>query len=120
MPTLSSSIVKQQVASMRDVQEALARQVLYGGDLATNLLELAAVSEAELTRLLAESHGLEAGPEGELPRAEERTLRLVPGDLALRHGLYPLDEHDGTLVVAVSDPLPPEVEQDWGSRWASA
>lgn len=114
MPTLSSSIVKQQVASMRDVEEALARQVLYGGDLATNLLELAAVSEAELTRLLAESHGLVPGPDGELPRAEDRTLRLVPGDLALRHGLYPLQERDGTLVVAVSDPLPPEVEQDLG------
>lgn len=114
MPTLSSSIVKQQVASMRDVEEALARQVLYGGDLATNLLELAAVSEAQLTRLLAESHGLEAGPDGELPRAQESTLRLVPGDLALRHGLYPLEEHDGTLAVAVSDPLPPEVEQDLG------
>jgi len=114
MPTLSSSIVKQQVASMRDVEEALARQVLYGGDLATNLLELAAVSEAQLTRLLAESHGLQSGPDGELPRAEERTLRLVPGDLALRHSLYPLEEHDGTLVVAVSDPLPPEVEQDLG------
>ena len=114
MPTLSSAIVKQQVASMRNVEEALARQVLYGGDLATNLLELAAVSEAELTRLLAESHGLEAGPEGELPRADERTLHLVPGDLALRHGLYPLEERDGTLVIAVSDPLPPEVEQDLG------
>ncbi len=99
---------------MRNVEEALARQVLYGGDLATNLLELAAVSEGELTRLLAESHGLEAGPAGELPRADERTLRLVPGDLALRHGLYPLAEHDGTLLVAVSDPLPPEVEQDLG------
>ncbi len=114
MPTLSSAIVKQQVASMRDVEEALARQVLYGGDLATNLLELAAVSETELTRLLAESHGLEPGPDGELPAAEERTLRLVPGDLALRHGLYPIEEHDGTLVVAVSDPLPSEVEQDLG------
>jgi HEAT repeat protein len=114
MPTLSSSIVKHQVATMREVEEALARQVLYGGDLATNLLELAAVGEAELTGLLAESHGLEPAPTGELPRAGDTTLKLVPGDLALRHGLYPLTERDGELIVAVSEPLAEEVEQDLG------
>ncbi len=112
MATLSSSIVKNQVATMRDVEEALARQVLYGGDLATNLLELAAVSEAELTRLLAESHGLDPAPVGPLPEAREQTLHLVPGDLALRHGFYPLREEGGTLTVAVSEPLPSEVEAD--------
>ena len=84
MPTLSSTIVKHQIASMRDVEEALARQVLYGGDLATNLLELAAVSERALTGVLAESHELEPGPIGELPTAAETTRRLVPGDIALR------------------------------------
>src|SRR3982751_3804440 len=56
MPTLSSSIVKHNLASVRDVEEALARQAMYGGDLVTNLLELSAVSEAELARLLAESY----------------------------------------------------------------
>ncbi len=112
MPTLSSSIVKQKLASMRDVEEALARQVLYGGDLATNLLELAAVSEGALTTLLAESHELLPAPVGELPRASATTLEIVPGDLALRHGFYPLGERDGELVIAVSEPLPPEIEQD--------
>jgi hypothetical protein len=112
MPTLSSTIVKHQIASMRDVEEALARQVLYGGDLATNLLELAAVSERALTGVLAESHELEPGPIGELPAAAETTRRLVPGDIALRHGFYPLEERGGVLVVAVSEPLVPEVEED--------
>ena len=112
MPTLSSTIVKHQIASMRDVEEALARQVLYGGDLATNLLELAAVSEQALTGVLAESHELEPGPIGELPAAAETTRRLVPGDIALRHGFYPLEERGGMLVVAVSEPLVPEVEED--------
>lgn len=112
MPTLSSSIVKNRVASMRDVEEALARQVLYGGDLATNLLELAAVSEADLTGLLAESHGLEPAAVGELPTAPDSVLRLVPGELAQRHAFYPVSEQDGLLVIAVSDPLPPEVDED--------
>ncbi|HKO46993.1 MAG TPA: HEAT repeat domain-containing protein [Polyangiaceae bacterium] len=112
MPSLSSSIVNQQVASVRDVEEALSRQSLYGGDLITNLLELAAVSEERLGKVLAESHELEPAPTGELPVAPEYVRRLVPADLAQRFALYPLDERDGILTLAVAEPLPAEAEQD--------
>ena len=112
MPSLSSSIVNQQVASVRDVEEALSRQSLYGGDLITNLLELAAISEERLSKVLAESHELEPAPTGALPIAPEYVRRQVPGDVAQRFALYPLDEHEGTLTVAVAEPLPSETEQD--------
>ncbi|HEY8945760.1 MAG TPA: hypothetical protein VIM73_15930, partial [Polyangiaceae bacterium] len=97
---------------MHDVEEALARQSLYGGDLVTNLLELARVSEERLTRALAESVGLEPAPAGELPQAEERARRMVPGELAHRYALYPLRESEGRLEVAVAEPLPDEVATD--------
>lgn len=112
MPTLSSNIVKREIASVHDVEEALARQSLYGGDLVTNLLELARVSEEHLTHAVAESVGLKAAPAGELPLATERVRRMVPGELAHRYALYPLAEKEGKLVVAVSEPLPAEVESD--------
>jgi hypothetical protein len=114
MPTLSSSIVKHQVASVRDVEEALARQAMYGGDLATNLLELSAVSEERLAELLADSYEVRGAPSGELPASAPDVLRLVPRDLARRFGLYPLESQADTLVVAVSEPLPAEVESDLG------
>jgi HEAT repeat protein len=112
MPTLSSSIVKHNVASVRDVEEALARQAMYGGDLVTNLLELSAVSEAELARLLADSYEVAAAPAGQLPRSGGEVLRLVPKDLARRFVLYPLEQRGDGLLVAVSEPLPSEVESD--------
>jgi len=112
MPSLSSSIVNQQVASVRDVEEALSRQSLYGGDLITNLLELAAVSEERLGKVLAECHDLEPAPAGELSVAPEYVRRLVPADVAQRFALYPLEEREGTLTLAVAEPLPAEVEQD--------
>src|SRR5690606_12590737 len=112
MPTLSSSIVKRQVASMHDVEEALARQVVYGGDLATNLRELAAVEEARLREIVAGRQGLPTAPVGELPPASEAVRRLVPADLLARYGFCPLEGQDGTLRLAVVEPLPPEVEQD--------
>jgi hypothetical protein len=112
MPTLSSSIVKHNVASVRDVEEALARQAMYGGDLLTNLLELSAVSEGALAKLLADNFEVAAAPSGELPASSADVLRLVPKDLARRFVLYPLAQDGDCLVVAVSEPLPNEVESD--------
>jgi hypothetical protein len=112
MPSLSSSIVNQQVASVRDVEEALSRQALYGGDLITNLLELSRVSEERLSQVLAESHELPPAPTGELPASAEAARRHLPGEVAQRFALYPLEERDGTLTVAVAEPLPAETEQD--------
>jgi hypothetical protein len=113
MAKLSSAIVQRKLATLRDVEEALARQVLYGGDLATNLLEQApGMDERALTALLAETQSMAPAPSGPLPRAPSDTLTLVPGDVALRHGLYPLERSGGSLIVAVSEPMKPEVEQD--------
>lgn len=112
MPTLSSSLVKHQVASVEDVTDALARQAQYGGDLVTNLLEVSVVSEEHLVQALAEAHGLAPALAGELPSAAESIRRLLPRELAARYGFYPLEERDGVLTVAVSEPLPAEVESD--------
>jgi hypothetical protein len=114
MPLLSSSIVKHQLATVQKVEEALARQSAYGGDLLTNLLEIAALSEERVAQALSESFGLEAAPVGELPRPPEHVRRLVPSDVAERFACHPLEEHGGTLVLAVSEPLPAEVESDLG------
>jgi hypothetical protein len=114
MPLLSSSIVKHQLATMEQVEEALARQSAEGGDLLTNLLEKVTVSEERVSAALAESFGIEAAPVGELPRAAQHVRRLVPADVAERYACYPLDEQAGTLTLAVSEPLPGEVESDLG------
>jgi hypothetical protein len=114
MPLLSSSIVQHQLASMQEVEEALARQSAYGGDLLTNLLEIHSLSEQRVAVALSESFGLESAPIGELPRPSDHVRRLVPADVAQRYACHPLEEHSGTLVLAVSEPLPAEVESDLG------
>lgn len=99
---------------MRAVEEAIARQVLHGGDLPTNLLELGAASEQMLTAVLAESLGLSPAPAGKLPSPPVRVLQLIAGDLALRHGIFPLSLHERTLVLATAEPLSNVVEDDLG------
>jgi hypothetical protein len=114
MTALSSLIVARKAATIAEVDEALARQVVRGGDLGTCMLELGLMSEAELVPLLAEAHGFERTEVGELPAALPAVLRLVPRAVALRYGIYPLEEKGGELLVAVAEPLPQAVEDDLG------
>src|SRR6478735_3591033 len=103
MPTLSSILVQRGAASMRAVEDAIARQVLHGGDLPTNLLELGAVGEALLTAILAESAGLDAAPFGRLEAPSPAVLRLIPTDLALRHAIFPIAQPGRLLIVAAAE-----------------
>src|ERR1700722_180085 len=108
----SSLIVQREVASMRQVEEALARQVIYGGDLVTNLLEVARVDEVVLTLLLAGSMRLAPAPAGELPRATDQVRSLVPREIALGRTVVPLEvQADGRLVLAGAEPLPTELAE---------
>lgn len=110
--SLSSLIVQREIASIREVEEALSRQVLYGGDLVTNLLEVVVAAESPLTQALAESFGMQPAQIGELPPTPEDAKRMVPRDLAVRHSILPLAADKTGIVVAVAEPLTVDVEQE--------
>lgn len=110
--TLSSLIVQREIATIREVEEALARQVLYGGDLVTNLLEVARLDEEGVTPLLAESFGMPFAPVGELPAAAPEAKKLLPPEMASRRSVYPLAIEEGNLVVAVANPLDADAEKE--------
>ncbi len=110
--SLSSLIVQREIATIREVEEALARQVLYGGDLVTNLFEVSRLEESTMTPLLAESYGMSVGPIGELPAPAQGSKMLVPAELAMARGMIPLERQEGKLVVAVSEPLAKDAEDE--------
>ena len=105
--SLSSLIVQREIATIRQVEEALARQVLYGGDLATNLLEVAPIEEWRLAVTYADSFNLPAAPPGRLPTPPAELLSLIPAEIASKRTLIPLSGDAKALVVATSEPLSP-------------
>ena len=111
--SLSSLIVQREIATIRQVEEAMARQVLYGGDLITNLLEVAQVDEKVLLTLAAESVGLVPAPFGVLPPPEGKARDLIPLDLATRRSIYPLrmTEDGEQVVIILAEPLSLEEEE---------
>ena len=110
--SLSTLIVQREIASIREVEEALARQVLYGGDLITNLLEVCRLDEAQLLLIVAESLGLPPAPPGELARPDAEAMRLVAAEVAVQRNLAPLSVDRYGLVLAVAEPLTLDVEQE--------
>ncbi len=120
MSSLSSLLVQRELATIRDVEEALARQVLYGGDLATNLLEVAKIDEGPLAATLAESFGLAAAPAGELPRTPLEARALLTKELAAERGVIPLGLEGASLVLASSGPLTAEIEHELKSATGRA
>ncbi len=110
--SLSTLIVQREIASIREVEEALARQVLYGGDLITNLLEVCRLDEAQLLPIVAESLGLPPAPPGELPRPDAEAMRLIAAEVATQRNLAPLSVDRYGLVIAVAEPLSADVEQE--------
>lgn len=112
MATLSSLVAARGVATMAEVEEAITRQVLHGGDLTTSLLEIVdRTREPALTGVLAEHLGI-APTFSPLPPASPELLRLLPADLARRHTIYPIAWTQRSLTVAVTELLPDEAAGD--------
>ena len=110
--SLSSLIVQREIATIRQVEEALARQVLYGGDLVTNLLEVASdLSEAQLTAVLSVSFDKEPATAGPLPTPSPQALAMIPLELASRRSVFPIEADAQRLLLAVAEPLPREEEE---------
>ena len=110
--SLSSLIVEREIASIREVEEALARQVLYGGDFVTNLLEVCRVDEASLGAVVADFYGLATAPAGELPVSVGDASRVLPPEVAAQRSITALTFDATGIVLAVAEPLPREAEQE--------
>ncbi len=105
-------LLQREVATLREVDEALARQALYGGDLVTNLIEVAHVEESQLLRVLAAFHGVQAWAPGPLPVPDPTAVALFPRDIAVEYGVVPLRVAPEVCDVAVAEPLAPALLEE--------
>ena len=108
MTTVSSLVVQRRLATLRQVEEALARQVLYGGDVVTSLLEVSpppATNETALTNALADALGIAPAPLDSLRAPDSTAVAKVPRATAEEHGVVPIAWDQGAIVVALAEPL---------------
>ncbi len=106
MPALTSLLVRDQVASIHKIEEALQRQVLEGGEIDTILLELGAVPENVLNAYRAALFNLAPASRHQLMSVGPQTLAKVPKEIAERFRVVPIAFQNKRLQLGISSPLP--------------
>lgn len=108
------ALLRADVASATQIDEALARQQLYGADIVTNLLELVELDESVVQRTLGEAYGMPLAPSGELPYAAAAAIELVPRNVATELNVYPYRLEGSVLTLVAAAPLSERAAVDLG------
>ncbi len=95
---------EQRLLTPSELEEALKSQVVYGGRLGTNLVELKLMSSEELTRHLGAYTGFPVARADLVQHPERAALKAVPIELARRYSLLALKLDEGAIHLAMLDP----------------
>lgn len=95
------------------VEQALRAQVVWGGRLGTNLVELGFIDLDGLSRALGRHHDVPAALAHHFERADPELQQLLPAEVADRYSFVPiLRLTDDKIAGAAMDPLGPEALAD--------
>jgi len=100
---LGDLLIKEGLITKDQLDKALAEQRSSGTRLGYSLVKLGFVQETEITKMLARQYRM---PAVDLARFEVDTkiVKMIPGDIALKHLVLPLKREGRTLTVAMADP----------------
>jgi len=100
---LGELLLREEVISLAQLDDARGDIEKHGGKLGNTLAKLGYVTEAQLVSFLSKQYGVPAVDLGEIDVPEE-VIRMVPKEVAVRHGIIPVEKQGSSLIVAVSDP----------------
>ena len=109
MPRLGELLVAAGLLTVEQVEQALRAQVMWGGRLGTNLVELHYLELDPLSKVLGRQYQLPAALARHFEKADPALQRMLPPELAERFSCVPLlrmgpEQH---VVIASTSPLPP-------------
>jgi hypothetical protein len=108
MPRLGELLAATRLIAPDKVDQALRAQVVWGGRLGTNLIELGCLDLDGLSRALGRQHGLPAALARHFDKADAELQRTLPAELARQYSVVPLLRvgADRKIALAALDPLP--------------
>ncbi len=104
MPSIGTLLIESGAIEQKHFDEALQCQVLFGGSIGTNLLELGYVSEDTLAGLLAKQLQVGTPDVRELEHVSDEVIASVPATMAEDLCAVPFRREGGKLSVAMADP----------------
>jgi type IV pilus assembly protein PilB len=108
---LGDLLVREGLITREQLQKALEEQRATGMRLGYVLVKLGLVQEIEITKMLARQYRV---PAVDLSRFEvdEKIIKLLPPDVAVKHHVLPLKREGRTLTVAMAEPTNLTVIED--------
>ena len=101
---LGQLLVEHGLVDEKVLDDALQRQVIFGGRLGTNLLEMGAVSEDGLMRILAFQLNTPYAESRHFEEIPREVLDSVPKELLSKHLIVPLTMDGHRITLAMADP----------------
>ena len=100
---LGEVLLREEVVSLAQLVDARKEIERHGGKLGNTLAKLGYVSEQQLVSFLSKQYGVPAVSLEDIAVPEE-VIKMVPKEVAQRHGIIPVEKQGSSLIVAVSDP----------------
>src|SRR5512136_2203119 len=100
---LGELLLKENMITPQQLQEALAHQKVSGGKLGKALITLGHVRDDEITSLLSRQYGV---PSINLDQFEvdPAIVKIIPAETAKKYQILPLSRSGATLTIAMADP----------------
>jgi type IV pilus assembly protein PilB len=100
---LGDLLIKAKLVTPEQVEAALQSQRDEGGKFGESLIRIGAVTEQDITETLSQQFGV---PSIDLAHFEidPTIIKVVPGEVARKYGVLPVNKTGATLTIAMSDP----------------
>src|SRR4030042_3013889 len=100
---LGELLVRDNLITPAQLQQALEEQKRHGGRLGANLTRMGFIKEEKLTEVLSKQDGVPSINLSEF-EIEDQVVRLIPEEVAQKHQVIAINRAGSTLIVAMADP----------------
>ena len=101
---LGEAMVKAGLITNDTLARSLERQIIFGGRLGTNLIEMGAISEENLARFLGKVLGVPYAEPAQFEEVPQDALNAVKAELVQKYIIFPLKKERSKLHLAMKDP----------------
>lgn len=101
---LAEMLVEEGVITELQLQNALQRQLIMGGKIGSNLLELKYLSEEGLGRTLSKIYKMPYVSAASFSNIPTDVIKSIPKEIAVRHRVIPIKKEPKSITIAMENP----------------
>ena len=101
---LGELLIKKNLLTQAQLEEALQAQVIFGGKLGTILIEMGLITEDKLAAIMAQLLAIPCVKPGQLQNIPEDIIKIISSELAEKHKVVPVAVNGKKLTLAMAEP----------------